>query len=286
MLPGVAHALPGKLPAAVGRHGGVARTDPNKSTTALRALRVLEVLGARRDPVAVAEVAASINADRSTAYRMLMTLVDAGYVDRDRTANRYQLSYKLVSICKHRLGGYDGNARQIMDCLHRLAHITSETVDYSFLDREETILIFKVEGTQRVAVHFAIGHRSPLHCTSIGKALLAFQDVRFVEHVIAGGLPAFTGRTITDPVRLRTELQRIRAQGYAYDDLEMSDDMRCVAVPVFERGGVVRGGISLSGPASRFTLAKLDELRDCLLPEARRLSLELGLDDTAVLVGG
>ena len=56
--------------------------------------------------------------------------------------------------------------------------------------------------------------------------------------------------------------------------------MRCVAVPVFERGGVVRGGISLSGPASRFTLAKLDELRDCLLPEARRLSLEMGLDDT------
>jgi DNA-binding IclR family transcriptional regulator len=110
--------------------------------------------------------------------------------------------------------------------------------------------------------------------------LLAFQDVRFVEQVIAHGLPQVTGRTITDPVRLRTELQRIRAQGYAYDDLELSDDMRCVAVPVFERGGVVRGGISLSGPASRFTLAKLDELRDCLLPEARRLSLEMGLDDT------
>jgi DNA-binding IclR family transcriptional regulator len=258
----------------------MARTDSNKSTTALRALRVLEVLGARRDPIAVAEVAASIGADRSTAYRMLMTLVDAGYVDRDTTANRYQLSYKLVSVCKYRLGGYDGNSRQIMDCLHRISQITSETVDYSFLDREETILIFKVDGTQHVAVHFMIGHRSPLHCTSIGKVLLAFQDVRFVERVIAHGLPRVTSRTITDPARLRAELQRIRAQGYAYDDLELSDDMRCVAVPVFERGGVVRGGISLSGPASRFTLAKLDELRDCLLPEARRLSLEMGLDDT------
>jgi DNA-binding IclR family transcriptional regulator len=264
----------------------VARRDPNKSTTALRALRVLEVLGARRDPVAVAEVAASIEADRSTAYRMLRTLVDAGYVDRDATANRYQLSYKLVSVCKHRLGGSDGNARAIMDCLHRLARITSETVDYSFLDREETVLIFKVEGTQHVAVHFQIGHRTPLHCTSIGKALLAFQDVRCVERVIARGLPALTARTITDPARLRAELQRIRAQGYAYDDLEVSDDMRCVAVPVFERDGVVRGGISLSGPASRFSLAKLDELRDCLLPEARQLSLELGLDDTALLPGG
>ena len=269
-----------------GRHGGVTRTDPNISTTAIRALRVLEVLGARRDPVSAAEVATRIEVDRSTAYRMLMTLVDAGYVDRDATANRYQLSYKLVSVCKHLLGGYDGNIRQIMDCLHRLSQITGETVDYSVLDREETVLICKVDGTQRVAVHFPIGHRSPLHCTSIGKALLAFQDVRFAEQVIARGLQQITARTITDPARLHAELQRIRAQGYAYDDMEASDDMRCVAVPTFERGGMVRGGLSMSGPASRFTLAKLDELRDCLLGEARRLSLELGSDGAAETLEG
>lgn len=259
----------------------MARTDPNKSTTAIRALRVLEVLGEQRDPVSVAEVATSIEVNRSTAYRMLMTLVDAGYVDRDATTNRYQLSYKLVSICKHRLGGYDGNTRQIIDCLHRLSRITGETVDYSVLDREETVLIYKVDGTQRIAVLFPIGHRSRLHCTSIGKALLAFQDARFVEQVLAHGLPQFTTRTITDPTRLRAELQRIRVQGFAYDDMEASDDMRCVAVPTFERGGMVRGGISMSGPASRFTLAKLDELRDCLLSEARRLSLEVGSDGAA-----
>ena len=263
----------------------MARTDPNKSTTAICALRVLEVLGERRDPVSVAEVATSIEVDRSTAYRMLMTLVDAGYVDRDATANRYQLSFKLVSICKHRLGGYDGNTRQIMDCLRRLSQITGETVDYSVLNREETVLICKVDGTQHVAVHFPIGHRSPLHCTSIGKALLAFQDARFVEQVIAHGLSQFTARTITDPTRLRAELQRIRVQGFAYDDMEVSDDMRCVAVPTFERGGMVRGGISMSGPACRFTLAKLDELRDCLLDEARRLSLGLGSDGAAGTLG-
>ena len=259
----------------------MARKDPNKSTTAIRALRVLEVLGERRRPVSAAEVATSIGVDRSTAYRMLMTLVDAGYVDRDAPANRYELGYKLVSICKHRLGGYDGNTRQIMDCLHRLSQVTGETADYSVLAREETVLIYKVDGIQRVAVHFPIGHRSPLHCTSIGKAVLAFQDVRFVEQVIAHGLPQITAQTITDPARLRAELQRIRIQGFAYDDMEASDDMRCVAVPTFERGEMVRGGISMSGPASRFTLAKLDELRDCLLDEARRLSLELGSDGAA-----
>jgi DNA-binding IclR family transcriptional regulator len=259
----------------------MARTDPNKSTTAIRALRVLEALGARRDPVPVAEVATTIEVDRSTAYRMLMTLVDAGYVDRDPTANRYKLSYKLVSVCRHLLDGHDGNVRQIMDCLRRLSQITGETVDYSVLDRHESVLICKIDGAQRVAVHFPIGHRSPLHCTSIGKVLLAFQDLRFVDQVIAHGLPQITARTITEPARLRAELQRVRAQGYAYDDMETSDDMRCVAVPTFERGGMVRGGISMSGPAGRFTLAKLEELRDCLLRETGRLSLELGIDDAA-----
>ena len=89
-------------------------------------------------------------------------------------------------------------------------------------------------------------------------------------------MPKVARNTITDPDRLRAELRKVRAQGYAYDDMEFADDMRCVAVAVSGKDDSVSGGISISGPGSRFTLHKLRELRDCAIEAAGRLSLRLG----------
>jgi DNA-binding IclR family transcriptional regulator len=249
--------------------------DSNKSATALRALRVLEILGGSRVPVSVAEVAGGIGADRSTAYRMLMTLIDAGYVVRDARTRNYQLSYRILALGKWLLSD-DQPAELIIACLKDISDQTGETVHYSVLDRDAAALLYRAKGTQLVTVDFQIGDRAPLHCTSIGKLLLAFEDVGLVERVIGRGLPKVARNTITDPQAFRAELQRIRVQGYAYDDLEFADDMRCVAVPVFEKGGGVGGGISLSGPSSRYSPHKLDELKDIAVAAARRLSQQLG----------
>ena len=138
------------------------------------------------------------------------------------------------------------------------------------------MLLFRAKGTQRVSVDFQIGDRSPLPCTSIGKVLLAYSDARFSEQIIARGLPKVAPKTITDPEALRQELTRVRAQRYAYDDLEFSHDMRCLAIPVFEKGGQVLGGIAISGPSSRFDLEKLHQLRQAATPYAAELSVNLG----------
>jgi DNA-binding IclR family transcriptional regulator len=251
------------------------KIDPNKSATALRALRVLEILGEARVPVGVADVASGIGADRSTAYRMLMTLHDAGYVLRDESGKNYQLGYKLLSLSSSLLNA-DERSEIILDAIRGLSTETGETVHYCILDRDATVLVYRAKGTQLVSVDFKIGDRAPLHCTSIGKALLAFQDARLAEEVIAGGLPKVAPNTITDAGAFRTELQKVRRQGFAFDDLEFHDDMRCIAVPVFEAGGAVRAGISLSGPASRYTLGKLEELKDRSLAAARNLARRLG----------
>jgi len=251
------------------------KIDPNKSATALRALRVLEILGAARGPIGVAEVASGIGADRSTAYRMLMTLHDAGYVVRDESGKSYQLGYKLLSLSSSLLNA-DARSEIILDAIRDLSAETGETVHYCILDRDATVLLYRAKGTQLVSVDFKIGDRAPLHCTSIGKALLAYQDARLAEEIIARGLPKVAPKTITDPKAFRAELLKVRRQGFAFDDLEFHDDMRCIAVPVFEAGGAVRAGISLSGPASRYTLAKLEELKDRSLVTARTLARRLG----------
>jgi DNA-binding IclR family transcriptional regulator len=249
-------------------------TSSNMSATALRALKVLEALGTGSRPMSVKDVASAIGADRSTAYRMLMTLLEAGYVIRDSSTKNYQLGYKLLSLATSLLSDNE-KSEQILAALRNLSDKTGETVHYCVLDRDACVLVYRAKGTQLVSVDFQVGDRSPLHCTSIGKVMLAYQDARMVEEVISRGLPRVATNTITDPDLFRAELQKVRRQGFAFDDLEFHDDMRCVAVPIFEDTGVVEAGISLSGPSSRYTLTRLEELKDEAVIAARDLSRNL-----------
>jgi DNA-binding IclR family transcriptional regulator len=249
--------------------------DSNISATALKALAVLDFVGEQRRPVTVNEVAAGVGADRATAYRMLMTLVQSGYVLKEADAKHYRISLKVLSLARN-LVSEDERARHILTSLRQISEETGETVHYSALERDAAVLVFRAKGSQRVTVDFQIGDRSPLPCTSIGKVLLAFQDMRATEAILARGLPKVAPKTITDVETMRQELARVRAQGFAYDDLEFAEDMRCVAVPVFENGGEVPGGIAISGPASRFDLEKLDLLRQVAMRHASALSRTLG----------
>ena len=249
--------------------------DPNKSATALRALKVLEALAQSRDALSAAEVADIIGAERTTAYRMLMTLMEAGYVVRDQHARAYRLGYKVLTLSRALLSGNE-KTELVAACLREISARTGEAAHYSVLERDCAVLTQRATGTQLVTIDFHVGDRAPLHCTSIGKVLLAYQDPAAVEAAILRGLPRLARNSITDPVRLRAELRKVRAQGYAYDDMEFADDMRCIAVPVIEKDGQVISGISLSGPASRYSRQKLRELRDCAMDAARKLSLNLG----------
>jgi DNA-binding IclR family transcriptional regulator len=248
--------------------------DTNKSSTALRALQVMEMLGTAGRPLSVAEVAEGIDADRSTAYRMLMTLMEAGYVRRDASEKHYQLGYKLLSLTKGLLN--DGERTELVGAaLNRISAETQETAHYSVFDRDACVLVQRSKGTQLVAVDFQIGDRSPLHCSSAGKVLLAYMDMRRVEEIMSRGLPRYAVNSLTTPEALREEFVRIRAQGYSLDDREFHDDMRCVSVPVFDKSGMT-AAISLSGPSSRFTMEKLHELRVPIAAAANDLSRKFG----------
>ena len=249
--------------------------NPTTSSTALKALRVLEIVATSYQPMSLSDVAEMVGTDKSTAYRMLSTLLEAGYLVRDDSTKRYRMSYKVVSLSRNLLA--ENEVFQLSrEILERVTAKTRETVHLCVLDGSETVLVQKVKGTQLVAVDFQIGDRSPLHCTSIGKALLSYQDVRYIEAVIAAGLVPRARNTITDPNLFRAELHRVRAQGYAIDDHEFENTMRCIAVPIFERDGRVQMGISISGPDSRFTMDKLEELQAPLLQAAWELSERLG----------
>lgn len=221
--------------------------DQATSSTVIKAFAVLEAVAAARHPITMTEVAERVGADKSTAFRMLATLEEAGYILRDADSKRYQISYKVVSLSRNLLAENEvfHLGRQIMEAV---SEATRETVHLCVLDGQETVLVQKVKGSHLVAVDFQVGDRSPLHCTSIGKALLAYQNADKVEAVIAAGLSPSAANTITEPGMFRTEMERVRARGYAVDDHEFADNMRCVAVPIFQRDGSVQMGLSISGP--------------------------------------
>ncbi len=245
------------------------------SSTALKALRALEVVAQSRDPVSVAEVARQLGEEKVTAYRMLVTLEQAGYVHRDAESRRYAMSYKVISLSRNLLAENEVS-KLAQKTLHSIMEQTGETLHYAVLDGFEAVVVHRVKGSQLVNVDFQIGDRSPLNCTSIGKALLAYQNEDFIGQFIESGLQARTDRTITDAVSLRRELARVRKAGYALDEREFAPDMRCIAVPVFSEGGRVNGGISISGPDSRFTRSYLMKLSKPMVEESRELSRRLG----------
>lgn len=245
------------------------------SSTALKALRTLDIVASSLSDLSIQDVADRLKTDKITAYRMLITLHHAGYLVRNEETKRYRLSYKLVSLCKNLLAENEVT-NLIMRTLKELSQKTQETLHYSVLDGHEAVLIHRVKGSQLVNVDFQIGDRSPLHCTSIGKVLLAYQEPSMIDSIINAGLPPFASNTITDPEAFRKELSKIRLEGYGLDDHEFADNMRCIAVPVFENGGVVRSGISISGPDSRLTVEKLHELKGPLVEASSTLSRQLG----------
>lgn len=247
--------------------------DGNISATALKALAVLDFMGEQGRALSVMDVAQGVGVDRATAYRMLLTLVQAGYVLRDDKT--YRLSFKLLSLARHLVHDNE-RSLQITQCLKQICEETGETVHYSALDQDNAVLVFRVKGIQRVSVDFQIGDRSPLACTSIGKVLLAYSSVEFQEKIIAQGLVKTGPKTIIEPKALREEFVKVRQQRYAIDDLEFAPDMRCLALPVFERGMSVPGGVAISGPSSRFDLEKLQQLRACAEPHVAELSRKLG----------
>jgi DNA-binding IclR family transcriptional regulator len=247
----------------------------NTSSTTLKALRVLEEVAGFARPVTKADIVDRTGYDLSTTYRLLMTLVEAGYLMRDEQTKRFRLSYKVVTLSRNLIADNE-ISEMIHKTLKKISDTTGESVSLSVLDGLESVLVQQVKGTQLVNVNYQIGDRSFLHCTSIGKVLLAFQDIRVFDLYSSSELKKYASNTITNRGDLAREMQMIRTQGYAFDDHELNDTMRCVAVPVFESGGMVTKGISISGPDTRFTIEKLEELKIPMLEAARELSGYLG----------
>ncbi|GLP64745.1 DNA-binding IclR family transcriptional regulator [Streptomyces sp. SAI-126] len=250
----------------------------NASSSLRRALGILMYLAEERSHPhgpTLTDLATGLELSKSTVLRLVAPLKDVRLVDQDPESGRYRLGPQNALLGQAYLERRD--TRQITaPALHRLAEESGETVHLVSFDPPEIVYIDKVESPRAVRMHSRIGGRLPAYCTATGKVFLAHSGDDVVDGVIAAGLPARTPATITSPDRLRAELDLIRRRGYAVDDVENEQDIRCVAAPVHDHTGAVTTAVSISGPAARVTRERLPELGTLLMSATRTLTADLG----------
>jgi IclR family acetate operon transcriptional repressor len=168
--------------------------------------------------------------------------------------------------------------------LEKLSAQTQETAHLAIPTGNNVVYIAKVDSPQSVRMASHIGLRNPLHCTALGKAILAFYPQEQIDAVIGKGLPARTPFTLISPEILRDELGHIRVEGFAIDDQENELGVRCAGAPVFDYSGKVIGAISVSGPASRISRERCLELGPVVSEAAQEVSRRMGFRVQSVKV--
>jgi IclR family transcriptional regulator, KDG regulon repressor len=243
--------------------------------TVSRAAVILDYLS-NKDDCGLSEISRNLNIPKSSAYAILSTLEHYKFIERDERSGRYHLGIKLIEL---------GNRAQIELDICRIAKPylnglnaeTGETVHLTVLDQDEVLYVDCVESKKRLRTYSVIGIKAPLYCTSVGKAILAFQSKEYINQIIEEkGLPRVTEFTITNKSKFLKELSKIRTQGYAVDNMEHEDYLHCVGAPIYNSKGEVFAAISISGPFLRITLDKVSELAEIVMTTTKEISRKLG----------
>jgi len=227
----------------------VTERDPRSSVA--KAVAVLGAFGKDAGTgLGVSELARRADLSKSTTFRLLAALEETGAVERAGTSYRLgPLIHGMTDIAGD--AGTERVRELLTPWLIELYTATKHTVHMAMLDGPQVVYLNKLHGPQAAPAPSRIGGRAPAFCTGVGKALLA-HDHELAERVLAGPLPRWTPRTITDPERLRAELAEIRRTGVAHDREEIQPGLTCMAAAVTGPGGRAVAALSVSGPTRVF----------------------------------
>lgn len=255
-------------------HSG-SSSAPKRVEAVARAARLLKAFSIENPVQSLSQLAKRANVPKSTAHRILMTLMDQGFVtqlDDARFAPGVQL-FAIGSLAYANLS--IGAASQ--ESIAALAAETGETVHLGILDGFEVVSIEQVPSPHSLRANVHVGKRAPLYCTSVGKVLAAYNDTpHWQEAFRAQPRFAHTPNTITDVVRLGAELEKVRQQGYAVDNEEHEKGIRCVAAAIRDVSGKVVASLSVSGAAARLQPENVDRVAELVMRYAGRISAMLG----------
>ena len=238
-----------------------------------RALAILELLANSRAGLPLSEIGRRLGVAKSTAHTVLVTLERSGYLEH--RSQRYVFGLKLFSLAHTAI-----NKLQVCQAaapfLHALSRATGLAVHMAVLENDEAVVVSKVEPVEPFGLATWAGMRMGVHCTAVGKALLAFLPDAQVQALLKSRrFPRYNENTIVSVRKLKQELERTKARGFSIDDEEGELGFRCVGFPVQDGAGNVVAAISLAAPAERLDFDKVPGLVSQLRETAGAISQSL-----------
>jgi IclR family acetate operon transcriptional repressor len=240
-----------------------------------RALAILLCFSRNTPELTLTQIAGRVGLNKSTVHRLLATLEQNRFLQRDSTTGAYRPGIHLAQFTYLMLEQNDLR-RYAAPFLHRLLEQYRETVDLAILDNEEVVYLDVLESPQRVKLAAGIGQRLPAFCTATGKALLAFKDDETIQRTIENGLPRYTDCTIVSPEAFLENLRSIRAMGFAISEHEYEEEINAVSAPILDTNGNSIAAIAVAGPAFRLSLNRMWEIGPTVSAVAREIAMEMG----------
>lgn len=241
-----------------------------------RVFDIIDTLAEDSAELTVYDFSQRLHLHRSTVHRLLMVLQQREYVEKSSLTGKYRLGSKLLELGARAAARLDlpTVARPLLE---RLVRECGETAHMGILREGEVVSITNVESSRTLQVPSTVGQRSPVHCSSIGKCILAHLTEAEVDGIVATrGLRRYTAKTITGAGRLKAELRGVRETGYAVDDEEFEEGLRCIGAPVRDSSGDTIAALSIAGPTARLSEIRMPVLARSVIEAAQDLSAALG----------
>ena len=241
-----------------------------------KTLDLLEFLSADEQETGITEINKKLHMGLSTVHRILTTLKSRGYVIQNQQTKKYRLGIKLFT-----LGFAVQSTKRLIEItkpyLRQLSQSTNETVNLAILEGKEVIYLAKAESSEVLTTNISVGTILPAHCTALGKVLLAFISDQELDILYKADepLPCLTSKSISSLEELKKNLKKVKEQGCAIDREEYKVGINCFAAPVMNNEGIAIMAISITAPASRFTLDEMEKIKGKLMTISKEISNQL-----------
>jgi DNA-binding IclR family transcriptional regulator len=244
-----------------------------------RAADILELFLQSHPELSVKEISEKLSLSKSTIHGLIKTLEHRGYLQQNSDNQKYRLGLRLFEL-GHRMSEQLDIAKIAHPIIKKLVEQLKETVHLVVRQHDELIYVEKEDGPHSLRIYSHVGKKAPIHCTSVGKAILAFQDEKEIDRILSSlPLESFTLHTVTDPEEIKKQLKVVRETGYSIDDEEIELGLKCVGAPIFNHNGNVIASISCASPKIRLSNERLPEVIEGIKKAASEISSKLGCKD-------
>lgn len=241
-----------------------------------RALSILELFDTTSRDLSVTEISNRMGLSKSTAYGLINTLAQKGYLEQNPRDSRYSLGFRLLRLGRlvRKNNILCQRARPYME---QLVADFSETVHLAVERNGQVVYIEKLWGEKTIFMQSEVGGNNPMYCTAVGKCILAFMPLEQRERILAnmGSFERRGPNTIMDMAALRKSLDEIRQRGIGFDDEESAPGLLCIGAPIYKKGCEIVAAISLSGAKAGISQSQVEEISARLSTAAEAISVGL-----------